>query len=192
MISIAQSDSDGAEPAWVGEVLRFWFEELAESDWFAKRDDIDARIRERFLMLREQLVADGGLAVASPRAVLAAVLVLDQFSRNAFRSDPRAFAADPIARDISRSAISRGLDVAMTKNERLFLYLPFEHSENADDQLLACRLIESLGREDLTRYAIAHKEIIDRFGRFPHRNGVLGRPSTDEEIAFLKVPGSSF
>ena len=186
------SKNEALEPAWVGEVLRFWFEELAESNWFEKSDDLDALIRNRFLLLIEQLVVDGGLGVSTPRAMLAAVLVLDQFSRNIFRGDPRAFAADPVARRISRSAIAQGFDGAMTKEERLFLYLPFEHSEDAGDQALALDLIKSLGRDDLTRYSLAHKEIIDRFGRFPHRNDVLGRRSTAEEIEFLRGPMSSF
>jgi len=186
------SKTEALEPAWVGEVLGFWFEQLAESNWFEKSDDLDALIRNRFLAVHELLMVDGGLGVSTPRAMLAGVLVLDQFSRNMFRGDPRGFAADPVARRISRSAIEQGFDGAMTKEERLFLYLPFEHSEDAADQALALDLIKSLGRDDWTRYAMAHKEIIDRFGRFPHRNEVLGRRSTAEEIEFLRGPKSSF
>jgi uncharacterized protein (DUF924 family) len=186
------SKTEALEPPWVCEVLHFWFEELADSNWFEKSDDLDALIRNRFLAVHELLMVDGGRGASTPRAMLAAVLVLDQFSRNAFRGDARAFAADPIARRISRSAIEQGFDAAMTKDERLFLYLPFEHSEDAADQALALDLIKPLGRDDLTRYAMAHKEIIDRFGRFPHRNEVLGRRSTAEEIEFLRGPMSSF
>jgi uncharacterized protein (DUF924 family) len=181
-----------AEPAWVGEVIRFWFEELTESHWFLRSDDIDAQIRKRFLALHEQLVANDGCSVAAPRPLLAAVIVLDQFSRNLFRGTPRAFAADSIARRLARTAIEHGYDAAMTKQERLFVYLPFEHSENREDQALSLQLFERIGDAEWTRYAVAHKEIIDRFGRFPHRNVALNRSSTADEIALLKEPMGSF
>lgn len=179
-------------PRWVGDVLGFWFSELDESRWFAKSDETDALIRSRFLSLHERLVAQDGAEVAAPGAALAAVLVLDQFPRNMFRGSARAFSSDPLARRISRSAIAQGFDLAMTANERLFLYLPFEHSEELADQEFALELIGALGREDLTRYARAHMEVIRRFGRFPHRNEALGRQSTAGEIEFLKGPASSF
>jgi uncharacterized protein (DUF924 family) len=124
--------------------------------------------------------------------VLAAVIVLDQFSRNMFRSTPRAFAADPIARRLARQAVERGLDVSMAREERLFMYLPFEHSEDREDQALSVHLIGQLGHEEWTRFALAHQSIIDRFGRFPHRNAVLGRTSTKEEIALLEESMGSF
>ena len=182
------SRSETVEPAWVGEVIRFWFEELSEAHWFAKNDDVDAQIRDRFLALHERLVAQNGMGVTTPRSVLAVVIVLDQFSRNLFRADPRTYAADSIARRLSNSAIEAGFDTAMAKQERLFLYLPFEHSEDAADQLLSLNRIKTLGNEEWTRYAMAHKIIIDRFGRFPHRNEVLNRRSTPDEIEFLKEP----
>jgi uncharacterized protein (DUF924 family) len=122
----------------------------------------------------------------TPLPLLAAVIVLDQFSRNMFRGAPRAFAADPIARRLSRIAIGQGFDVAMKEQERLFLYLPFEHSENREDQALAVELIARLGNEEWTRDAEAHKAIIDRFGRFPHRNAILNRHSAANEAALLK------
>ena len=181
-----------SEPPWVREVLRFWFEELTDRDWFAKDADLDARIRERFLATHAQVVARGVAYPADPRTMLAAVVVLDQFSRNLFRNDPRAFAADAVARRIATSAIENGFDRAMNANERLFLYLPFEHSEDRADQARALELIGSLGNDVWTRSAIAHKDIIDRFGRFPHRNAVLKRESSAAELALLKDPKGSF
>lgn len=174
------------EPAWVGDVLRFWFEELAEADWFVRNDAVDDRIRQRFLAVHGDIAADGGVPLASsPRMLLAAVLVLDQFSRNLYRDDPRAFAADAAARVLARSIVAQGLDRAMTPRERLFVYLPFEHSEDADDQALAVRLIAMLGNEYLTRYALDHQATIARYGRFPFRNAALGRVSTSEEIHYM-------
>jgi uncharacterized protein (DUF924 family) len=185
-----RGESEDAEAAWVDEVHRFWFGELSDADWFNSDDNIDARIRDRFLPLLERLVEQGGRASATPRAMLAAVIVLDQFSRNVFRGNPRAYAADPIARRVAKAAIEQGFDTAMTAPERMFLYLPFQHSEDAEDQLLSVNLCKALGNDDWTGYAVAHKAIIDRFGRFPHRNAILGRPSTLEEIEFLQTPAS--
>ena len=181
--------SDSLEPVWVTEVLDFWFEELCETDWYAESESIDAQIRSRFLSVHQRLVAgDGGGVAATPRTLLAAVIVLDQFSRNLFRGTPRAFAADPIARRLSRAALTHAFDAAMKEHERLFLYMPFEHSEDREDQALAVELIARLGNEAWTRYAIAHQVVIERFGRFPHRNAILNRPSSADEDALLKQP----
>jgi uncharacterized protein (DUF924 family) len=175
-----------AEPAWVSDVLQFWFDELSELDWFVRNDAVDDRIRQRFLSLHGHITADEGVPPSStPRMLLAAVLVLDQFSRNLYRDDPRAFEADADARRLARNIVAQGFDRAMTPQQRLFAYLPFEHSEDADDQALAVRLIEALGNEYWTRYAVAHQVAIARFGRFPFRNAALGRPSTAEEIAYM-------
>jgi uncharacterized protein (DUF924 family) len=176
------------DPAWVTEVLEFWFDELGEAHWFAKSEEIDAQIRGRFLSLHERIVADAGSDATAQRPLLAAVIVLDQFSRNLFRGTPRAFAADPVARRLSRTAIKQGFGIAMKEQERLFLYIPFEHSENREDQALAVELIARLGNEEWTRDAIAHKTIIDRFGRFPHRNAILNRHSSQDEVTFLQEP----
>lgn len=183
---------DHAEPDWVKAVLQFWFEELSSADWFAKSDDTDSKIRARFLALHERLSRSNAAGISSPREILAAVVVLDQFSRNIFRGSPQAFAADPIARRLANSAIGQGFDKLMKPEERVFLYLPFEHSENIDDQKTSVDLVTSLGNDYWTRYAIAHKEIIERFGRFPHRNAVLDRVSTPDEIEMLKDPAKSF
>ena len=180
------------EPPWVGDVLRFWFDELSPTQWFTKDADLDGQIRERFLGLYERLLAGTEAHPASARGALAAVIVLDQFPRNIFRGDPRAFATDPIARRIAKTAIASNFDAALSTAQRLFLYLPLEHSEDLDDQMLAVRLIESLGDAEWTKYAIAHKDIIERFGRFPHRNAILGRPSTPAEVELLNDPMGSF
>jgi uncharacterized protein (DUF924 family) len=186
------SGTEAAEAPWVRDVLAFWFDELGEAHWFSKSDAIDARIRHRFGELHDRITSRAGIDVDTPRPLLAAVIVVDQFSRNMFRGTPRAFAADPIGRRLARQAIDRGFDVSMTPAERLFLYLPFEHSEDRGDQALAVRLIGQLGNEEWTRYALAHQSIIDRFGRFPHRNAVLGRTSTPDELALLADPMGSF
>jgi uncharacterized protein (DUF924 family) len=181
-----------SDPAWVRETLEFWFSELNESDWWRKSDTVDATIRARFLGVHQGLAANDAAGVDGPRPVLAGVVVLDQFSRNMFRNTPRAFAADPLARRLARQAISQGFDAGLRPEERLFLYLPFEHSEDRADQAISVELISRLGRDDWTRHALAHQAIVDRFGRFPHRNAVLGRESTAEEVAALREPMSSF
>ncbi len=192
-MSVLDLSPPAGEPTWVADVLRYWFEELTLDQCFQKDDGIDATIRARFGALNERLAtADGAIRTEAPRELLAAIIVFDQFSRNHYRGSARAFATDPIALRLARTAIADGLDQAMSKRERIFVYLPFEHSENAADQEHSVALFAELGDTDLDKYAMAHKVIIDRFGRFPHRNATLGRESTPEEIAFLKEPMSSF
>lgn len=187
-----QPSADANEPAWVGEVLRFWFEELGAAQWFLKSAELDHEIRARFLALHERILTGDISGLTGPRTLLAAIVVLDQFSRNMFRDTPRAFSGDSLARRLARRAIAQGCDTGLTKEEGLFLYLPFEHSEDREDQALSVHLIGQLGHEEWTQYALAHQSIIDRFGRFPHRNAVLGRTSTADEIALLKDPMGSF
>jgi uncharacterized protein (DUF924 family) len=157
----------------------------------------DREIRERFLPLYEK-AAGGQLAHWKERAAdcLALIVVLDQFPRNMFRGTARAFAADPLALEAARHAVAQGFDRTLPPLGRLFLYLPFEHSERLEDQLRACELMEPLKAfpetADTFPYAEAHRDIVQRFGRFPHRNAALGRASTAEEIEFLKQPGSGF
>jgi uncharacterized protein (DUF924 family) len=177
------------------EVLEFWFDASLDAAqrnkrWFVKDAAFDAQIRSRFLALYEEAAA-GRLAAwqASTREGLALAIVLDQFPRNLFRGDGRAFAADALAREAARALLPRRGE--LSPDERLFACLPFEHSESREDQRLSCELIGPLGGE-LARYAERHREIIERFGRFPHRNAALGRASTPEEIDFLKTPGSGF
>jgi uncharacterized protein (DUF924 family) len=173
--------------------LTFWFEETEPDQWFEKDPTFDASIRERFLGLHEILVSRGSNGLlADAQTALAAVIVLDQMSRNMFRDTPRAFAADPQALTVAEAAIAGGFDARLTKDQRMFLYLPFEHSENRQAQARSVALIANLGDPEWQKWAEAHKLIVDRFGRFPHRNGVLGRISTPEETEFLKQPDSSF
>lgn len=175
------------------EVLAFWFQgDPRDPRWFRKDEAFDRAIRDRFLPLYEQAAAGAlGAWLETPRECLALVIVLDQFPRNMFRGDKRAFAADPLALAAARTIVSRGWNREMPESEKLFAYLPFEHSEALADQDLACDLMKDFHPEQL-RYALRHREIIQRFGRFPHRNAALGRESTREEIAFLKEPGSAF
>lgn len=181
------------EPAWVDDVIRFWLEETPPEKRFAKDEAFDDEIRARFLGIYEQIAAaPPEIGALTPRLALATLIVLDQFSRNMFRGSPKAFAADGTALAIAKAAVEAGLDRELDATARLFVYLPFEHSESMVDQNRSVELIAQLGTAELDRYAEAHRAIIERFGRFPHRNDVLGRPSTDEEIAFLKEPGSSF
>lgn len=181
------------EPAWVGEVLSFWFTELTLEQCFQKNDEVDRAIAGRFAGIYEQLAADDdAIDTSAPRELLAAIVVFDQFPRNIFRGTARAFAMDPAARRLARAAVESGIDRSFDKRERIFLYLPFEHSESVADQVLSVALLGELGDPELDKYALAHKVIIDRFSRFPHRNVALGRTSTPEEIEFLKGPMSSF
>jgi len=182
------------------DVLEFWFGGAADygqrhKRWFEKDPSFDAQITERFLPLYEELVHDLRW-LGDARHCLARIVVLDQFARQMFRGTPRAFASDPLALQAARVALEHGHDVGRLPVERLFLYLPFEHSEVLADQERACELMAPLAAfpetEDVLRYAIAHRDIIRRFGRFPHRNSIVGRASTPEEVEFLKQPGSSF
>jgi uncharacterized protein (DUF924 family) len=178
------------------DILKFWFDR-DRKDWFRKSPDLDAEIRRRFLATYE-IGAGGGLAawMQAPRNCLALVLLLDQFPRNMFRGSARAFAADPLARDAARAIVDRGWDKAMIPDERLFAYLPFEHSESLADQERCLALMQEIAvfpeTADMPKWAAAHLDIIRRFGRFPHRNAALGRASTPEEAEFLTQPGSSF
>jgi len=182
------------------DVLAFWFGTGADQGkrhrrWFEKDAAFDAEVTRLFLALYEQRAGDREWLGDAP-ACLARILVLDQFARHMFRANARAFAADALALETARITVERGYDRTMLPVERLFAYLPFEHSESLADQRRACELTEPLAAfpqtDDAHRYAIAHREIIERFGRFPHRNAALGRVSTAEEIEFLRQPGSAF
>lgn len=178
---------------WVEEVLTFWFEEVGPQRWFAADAALDAEVRRRFLLVHDRL-AEQPREVLLPdaRTALAAIIVFDQMPRNMFRGTARAFATDAKALDIAEAVVADGFDRGLSKDERLFCYLPFEHAEDGAAQARGVALISGLGDPDLTKWAEAHKAIIDRFGRFPHRNAALARASTPEEMAFLAQPGSSF
>jgi uncharacterized protein (DUF924 family) len=170
---------------WVGEVLRFWFEELSPDDWFEQRDATDETIRSRFGGLYEALFAAApSPLLQSADEALAMILVFDQFPRNMFRGQPRAFASDDLAAAIARKAVERELDAQVPEQRRMFFYMPLMHSENLADQEHCVALTSALN-DGTVKYAREHCDIIARFGRFPHRNRALGRKSTPAEQAFL-------
>ncbi|HEX7114957.1 MAG TPA: DUF924 family protein [Steroidobacter sp.] len=168
-------------------VLRFWFGELKPKQWFTRDERLDRLIRERFLSTYEEAKRVDPQSLAQAREALAHVIALDQFPRNMFRGTPQAFATDDLALAISRHAIASGLDKQLDRFGRIFLYMPFQHSEDRDVQASSVELFASVGDDNSLDYARQHREIIERFGRFPHRNAVLGRASSAEELEFLKT-----
>lgn len=181
-------------------ILDFWF--LPEDhenygskrpEWFQKSDEFDQEIIQQFLGVFEQ-AEQGHLLTWTENAkgCMALLLLFDQFTRNMFRNDPRSFSADGKARAIARHMLEKGFFEELPPIMKKFAALPFEHSESLDDQKLSMELFQKFGDEDDILYAQRHFDIIERFGRFPHRNEVLNRSSTDEELAFLKQPNSSF
>ena len=180
--------STAATNAEIDRILNFW-RAAGPEKWFAKDDEFDARVRRELLELhfaaaRREL--DGWLASAP--GALAVALLLDQVPRNALRGTAHMFATDPLARSFARRAVAAGLDREVALDLRVFVYMPFEHSEDLADQDLAVELIRPLGGV-YERYAIEHRDVIRRFGRFPHRNALLGRETTAEERAFLDAGG---
>ena len=177
----------------IDRVLHFWFDECTPEQWFTSDPGFDARIVDRFGALLGACAAgthDGWAAEAD--GALALIVVLDQFSRNVYRGSAKAFAQDAKALSVAKEAIAAGFDAAQPMPRRMFFYMPFEHAEDLADQQLCVGYFEELGDEKLLHYAVAHRDVIARFGRFPHRNAILGRASTAEEAAFLETPGSSF
>jgi len=172
-------------------VLDFWFHGDEErKEWFRKDPAFDDEIRARFLPLWEEGARGLLSAWKRPaRATLALIVLLDQFPRNMFRGDARSYATDALALDAARYAVDSGYDRSLSEIERTFIYLPFEHSENLADQERALALFRGNPNYEWAR---KHWEIVRRFGRFPHRNAVLGRQSTPAEIEFLGQPGSGF
>ena len=175
------------------EVLEFWFEEIEPRQWWIKDDAFDQLIRERFAPIHDQASRCELFSWRkSGPGRLAEIIVLDQFSRNMFRNTAKAFAQDQLALVLSQEAISLGVDLELPPKQRSFIYLPFMHSESLLIHEQAESLYRRLGDSSSLEYELKHKKIIERFGRYPHRNKILGRASTEEEIAFLKEPGSSF
>jgi uncharacterized protein (DUF924 family) len=174
-------------------ILHFWFTELTPKQHYAKDAALDETIRTRF---------DATLTAAArcelfawretPEGRLAEVLVLDQFSRNVHRDTPRAFAQDALALSLAQELVASGQDRSLPLAQRSFAYMPYMHSESALVNAQAVELFSQPGLEDTLRFELRHKEIIDRFGRYPHRNALLGRESSPEELAFLSEPGSGF
>ena len=168
---------------WRSDVLKFWFG-LDPEQWWNGGPELDLRIRQDFLKLwseKQQLPVDAFLT--DPLTALAATILFDQFPRNMFRGHADAYATDTNALAIAKRAVDRGLDEELAPEERKFLYMPFMHSEKLDDQNRAVLLFTKLGDEHQLGYAKHHREIIEKFGRFPHRNAILGRASRPEEIA---------
>lgn len=174
-------------------VLTFWFEELGPKIWWSADTDLDRQINSRFQpTLHEAMRGELFLWRKEARGRLAEVIVLDQFSRHVYRNSPLAFAQDPLALVLSQEAIAAGADKLMSPVERSFLYMPFMHSESKRIHQWAEKLYSENGLKDNYEFELRHKAIIDRFGRYPHRNAILGRASSEEEIEFLKQPGSRF
>jgi uncharacterized protein (DUF924 family) len=170
------------------EVLRFW-QEAGPERWFRRDDDFDARFRERFGTAHEAAAAGRLFSwEETPEGALALVLLLDQFPRNAFRGTPRMYATDALARNAARAAIAAGHDLRVDAQLRPFFYLPLMHSEDLPDLERCVALNQELGGEHL-RFARHHRDIVARFGRFPHRNALLGRRSSQDEEAFLAEGG---
>lgn len=184
------------------EILQFWFGQGADygkkrKRWFEKDPRFDALVAQRYKSLHGEMVKGAHRGwLDEPRACLARILVLDQFPRHIYRGSARAFSSDALAREATTRLIDAGWDRDLLPVERMFAYLPFQHSESLSDQERSCELYEALKAfadvADSHRYALAHRGIIQRFGRFPHRNTALGRQSTPEELEFLRLPGSSF
>lgn len=175
------------------EVIRFWFEEITPQDWWQKNDELDLHIAKRFMTIHEAARAcELQHWRDEPLGRLAEIIVLDQFSRNIHRGLPLAFANDPLALGLAQEALRHKVDQEVDYSQRLFFYMPFMHSESRIIHEQALEIFEAYGSAEQLDYEIQHKAIIDRFGRYPHRNAILGRESTPEEIEFLKQPGSSF
>jgi uncharacterized protein (DUF924 family) len=175
------------------EIYNFWFTEITSAQRWKVDAAFDQLIRERFAATHEQAnrceLYDWR---HEPRGRLAEIIVLDQFSRNMFRGTPAAFASDALALALAQEAVAVGADQALTADERVFLYMPYMHSESKLIHQVALTLFNKNGIQNNIDFEIRHKAIVDRFGRYPHRNVILGRASTVEEIEFLKQPGSSF
>jgi len=168
---------------WRSEILKFWFG-LSHDQWWNGGADLDHRIKEQFLKLwaeKRQLPVDAFLT--DPLTALAAVILFDQFPRNMFRDSADQFATDHIALAIAKAAVAREFDKELNPEERIFLYMPFQHSENLEDQNRSVLLFADLGSDEQLGYAKKHRDIIARFGRFPHRNALLGRAPRPDELA---------
>lgn len=193
----------------IDNILHFWFGDRVEVTdvylkgrmqfWFGKNPVVDKEIKDRFELQDYKLSVEGKTVPwrETPRGCLAQILVFDQFPRNMFRGDHLMYATDAQALETAKHAVAQGYDKSLSPVERMFLYMPFQHSENIEDQTIGVRLFEELAREstlltDDLKYAKMHYDVIKRFGRFPHRNEILSRRSTPEEVEFLGQPGSRF
>ncbi|HLX54817.1 MAG TPA: DUF924 family protein [Aquella sp.] len=175
------------------EVIDFWFNEINPKQWWEKSPQFDDSIRQRFGNLHKAAI-NGELWAwrSNPLGALAEIILIDQFSRNMYRDTPLAFAYDSMALVLAQTAHKNKLDQELTPTMRAFLYLPFMHSESVLIHQEAVKLFQQAGMEDNLDFELKHKAIIDRFGRYPHRNSILGRESTLKEITFLQTENSSF
>ncbi|MDO8267431.1 MAG: DUF924 family protein [Moraxellaceae bacterium] len=175
------------------EILSFWFQEIEARLWFASDNDFDDQIRRRFLGVMQQ-AAVGELYAwrATAEGRLAEIIVLDQFSRNVYRNTSKAFSQDPIALVLAQEAVASGALNSLNPTQRSFLLLPYMHSESRQIHVVAESLYKEFAPAGNHDFELRHKAIIDRSGRYPHRNEILGRTSTPEEVAFLSQPGSRF
>lgn len=174
-------------------VLKFWFQDTPSEKWWASDPEFDKQIESRFLdFLHQAIRCELHEWRSEPQGRLAEIIVLDQFSRNVFRGTPQAFAQDSMALVLAQEAIRLQAHASLNPIERSFLLLPFMHSESAKIHVLAEQLYKEFAPHENYEFELKHKAIVDRFGRYPHRNAILGRASTAEEIEFLKQPGSAF
>ena len=174
-------------------VLAFWFEEITPAQWWVQSAAFDQTLRARFGALHAAAShCELHAWRATPAGRLAEIIVLDQFSRNIHRGTAAAFASDPLALALAQTAVAQGADQGFPSERRVFFYMPWMHSESAAIHAAAVQLFQAPGLESNLDFELRHKAIIDRFGRYPHRNAILGRVSSAEELEFLKTPGSSF
>ena len=175
------------------DILNFWFSDEVKPKRFKKDVAFDKQIKDQFFDVYQK-ASQGELDdwKTTVQGGLALVIVLDQFPRNMFRGAEQSFSTDHQAREVARFSVTEGDETKLTVSERSFLYMPFMHSEDLADQDLSVTLFSKTGLESSLKFAILHRDIVKRFGRFPHRNVILQRDSTDEEVAFLKEPGSKF
>lgn len=174
-------------------ILEFWFDEITPAQWWKVDTDLDRMIIERFSEIHAQASRCELFAWRNePEGRLAEIIILDQFSRNMLRDSRQAFANDSLALALAQEAVAAGADKTLTKEQRDFVYMPFMHSESTRIHEFAEPLFKQHASKDAYDFELKHKAIIDRFGRYPHRNAILGRTSTPEELTFLSEPGSSF
>lgn len=174
-------------------ILAFWFKDITSSKWWVKDSDFDSLIKDRFLTLHQQAnQCELFEWRKSAKGRLAEIIVLDQFSRNIFRNTSNAFSSDPLALALAQEAVSLGKQHELNQIERSFLFMPYMHSESLNIHNIAVELYKSNGIQSNLEFEIKHRNIIEKFGRYPHRNEILNRESSNEEVVFLEQPGSAF
>jgi len=175
------------------DIINFWFKEITPKEWWEKSTTFDKKITDRFLNIYKR-AAKGELVNwrYKPLSSLAEIIILDQFPRNMFRDKKQSFTTDPLAVCLAQTAVDKGFDEKLDVEQRAFMYMPLMHSESSEIHKATELLFSAPGMEDNLKFELMHKKIIDQYGRYPHRNKILGRRSTKKEIEFLKLPNSSF